>query len=159
VTDGSGQVLAKDSTDFESLQDGVGGEIDSDTQPSGFDATCGPRLDMPLPYVIVDPRLVTSNGRTAIEFTVEFPVDLPADAYIGTNQCVAAIVASGHVVSAQPFTLSAPAGTTTQEGTSDKQIDPGEMQGAKPVVSCEPFHSEQAMASMVQDFTKRVEGG
>ena len=116
-------------------------------------------IDTPVPYVIGDPRIVTSDGGTAIQFTVEFPVDLPAGAYIGTNQCVAAIVASGHVVSAEPFTLSAPAGTSTQAGTSDKQIGPGEIQGARPVVTCEPYQSEQAMASMVQDFTKQVEGG
>jgi hypothetical protein len=160
LTDADGNVVGRDSGRWEDLQDHIGRETDATAQPANMEATCGPRLDALVAYVISNPTTITQDGKVAIEFTVGLPADLPSGAFVGTNQCVAALVRPGDVVTVNPFTLSAPSGTTVHAWPTEhpEALDAATLQGTTPVIKCEPFQGEAAMSLMVDDFVKQIEG-
>ena len=72
----TGDVIKTERFTFEGLQPVADRIIETAEQPSGFDASCGERLDTPIAYVISEPTIVVSDGQVNIRFTVQWPEGL-----------------------------------------------------------------------------------
>jgi hypothetical protein len=118
--------------------------VDASEEPESFEATCGPRLDTPMTYLISDAHL---TGPREVSFSVDLPPDFPANAQPSTNQCVAVLVRDGtEYFGAEPFTLSVPPGKYHAELGASTPVDTS---GLVPTVVCEPFdgHVDELVAA------------
>jgi hypothetical protein len=155
-----GQVIGSDRGSFEAMPPSLHSSMETNERPASFSAVCGRRLDTPVAYVISDAQVTTRDGELGIDFTVEFPSDLAAGAYVGSNQCVAALVHSHEVLAVQGFTLGAPSGTRTRTRFGNPaHLDASVLATADPVIRCAPFEGQDSMARMVDDFVAEVEAG